>query len=191
MLGANQVEDYQQTKMKKSLLISIPILFLVSGLLHFVYEFTGRLAVIGAFAPVNESPWEHLKLVFYPVLIWWLIFYFRGRKKEGWAKEKWLLAAATAVFAAPLTILIFFYFYTGAFGTEILALDISSTLLAIAVGQGLAYHLYKYAKPSKLVSFFSLAVIIILIAMFVIFTFQTPHVPLFRDRNTGSYGIGL
>jgi hypothetical protein len=181
--------EYQQSKMKKSILISIPILFIISGPMHFLYDFTGKLSIIGAIAPVNESPWEHLKLVFYPILVWWIIFYFRARKKAGFAKEKWIVSTAAASLTAPLTIVLFFYSYTGAFGVEILALDIFSTLLALAVGQCLAYHLYKYAKPSRLVSILSLAVVIVLILMFVTFTFGAPHIPLFRDKNTGSFGI--
>lgn len=181
--------EYQQSKMKKPILISIPILFILSGPMHFLYEFTGKLAIIGAIAPVTESPWEHLKLVFYPILVWWIIFYFRARKKEGFSKEKWIVSTAAASLTAPLTIILFFYSYIGAFGVEILALDIFSTLLALAAGQCLAYHLYKYAKPTRIVSILSLAVVIVLIFMFVTFTFGAPHLPLFRDRNTGSFGI--
>ncbi len=181
--------EYQQSKMKKSILISIPILFIISGLMHFLYEFTGKLAIIGAIAPVNESPWEHLKLVFYPILVWWIIFYFRERKRKGFSKEKWIVSIAAASLTAPLTIILFFYSYTGAFGVEFLALDIFSALLALAAGQCLAYHLYKYAKPSKLVSVLSLAVVIVLIFMFVTFTSKAPYLPIFRDKNSGSYGI--
>jgi fatty acid desaturase len=181
--------EYQQSKMKRSILISIPILFILSGPMHFLYEFTGKLAIIGAIAPVNESPWEHLKLVFFPILIWWIIFYIKSRNKEGFSKEKWIVSTAAAALTAPLTIILFFYSYTGAFGVEILALDIFSTLLALGAGQYLAYHLYKYTKPSRSVSILSLAVVIVLIFMFVFFTFSPPHLPIFRDKNTGGFGI--
>lgn len=33
-------------------------------LLHFTYEWAGDNAVVGLFSAVNESTWEHLKLLF-------------------------------------------------------------------------------------------------------------------------------
>jgi hypothetical protein len=176
-------------KIKRSILISIPILFIISGPLHFLFELTGEPAIIGAVVPVSESPWEHLKLVFYPIMVWWIIFYFKARKQDNFSEEKWMVSTAAAVLSSVLTIVCFFYFYTGAFAVEFLALDIFSSLLAVAVGQLLAYHIYKYSKPWKAASIMSLMIVIAMLIMFVVFTYKAPNVPLFRDKNTGSYGI--
>lgn len=176
-------------KMKRSILISIPILFIISGPMHFLFELAGEFAVIGAIVPVSESPWEHLKLVFYPILIWWIIFYFRTRKQEGFSKEKWIVSIAAAVISSILTIIFIFYSYTGAFAVEFLVFDIFSSFLAVAVGQCLAYHVYKYSRPGNLAAILSLAIVIVLLIMFITFTYKAPHIPLFRDRNTGTYGI--
>jgi heme/copper-type cytochrome/quinol oxidase subunit 4 len=93
------------------------------------------------------------------------------------------------VLSSILTIILFFYSYTGAFAVEFLALDIFSSLLAIAVGQCLAYHIYKYSKPAKSVSIIAFLIVIVLLIMFVVFTYKAPHVPLFLDKNTGTYGV--
>lgn len=183
------MDKNQQSKMRKSILISIPVLFIISAPMHFLFDFTGKLAIMGAFAPVNESPWEHLKLAFFPVLAWRIVYYFKAQKSENLSGEKWMVSTAAAAVSAPLVVFLFFYSYTGAFEVEFLALDIFSLLLAIAVGQWLGFHIYKYAEPSKLIVYVSLAVIIILIFMFIYFTYSTPHISLFRDRNTGGYGI--
>lgn len=188
-LGVDLMKKNQHFEIKKSILISIPVLFIISAPMHFLFDFTGKLAIIGAFAPVSESPWEHLKLAFYPALAWWIIYYFKAQEYEGFTVEKWMVSAAAAVISAPLTVFVFFYSYTGAFGVEFLALDILSLLLALALGQLLGFHIYKYAEPSKFIAYVSLAAIIILVFMFVYFTFATPHINLFRDRNTGGYGI--
>jgi hypothetical protein len=55
------------------------IIFLGSAF-HFTYEFSGRFAIVGAFSAVNESVWEHLKLAFWPSLIWLLIEYLPIKK---------------------------------------------------------------------------------------------------------------
>ncbi|MCM0650102.1 DUF6512 family protein [Clostridium swellfunianum] len=183
------MNEKSMLKMKKSVLISIPVLFIISGPMHFLFELLGEAPIIGAIVPVSESPWEHLKLVFYPILFWWLIFYARGRKQEDFSKEKWIAAAFAAVLSAVLTIFFIFYSYTGAFAVEFLAFDIFSSLFATAVGQCLAYHIFKYSKPTKPAAVIAFLGVAVLLVMFVAFTYNTPHVPLFLDRNTGGYGI--
>ena len=47
--------------------------FVVTGaagpLLHFAYAWSGENSLIAAFAAVNESTWEHMKLLFVPLLV--------------------------------------------------------------------------------------------------------------------------
>lgn len=67
---------------KKYTLIGIVFSMTAGVLLHFLYEWTGRNPVVGAFSPVNESVWEHLKLLFFPVL-----YSFYGNTKKTDAME--------------------------------------------------------------------------------------------------------
>ncbi len=48
------------------------ILFvLITGsLAHFLYDWSGNNLIIGLFSPVSESIWEHMKLIFFPMLIY-------------------------------------------------------------------------------------------------------------------------
>lgn len=55
------------------ILFGIPVVFLAAGLLHFVYDWSGEATIVGLFTPVNESVWEHLKLLFWPLFVWWMI----------------------------------------------------------------------------------------------------------------------
>lgn len=185
------MNNREHSQMKKSILISIPVLFIIGSFMHFLFDLTGRVPVIGAFVPVNESPWEHLKLAFYPMLVWWIAYYFRARKYENFSVRKLIISAATALVSSPLIIIMFFYSYTGAFGVESLFLDIISLLLAIAVGQCLGFHIYKYCNPrhSRLAVYISFAIIMMLVIIFILFTFLPPHIPIFMDSNTGGFGI--
>ena len=36
---------------------------------HFAYDWSGKSLPVGAFCAVNESTWEHMKLLFFPVLL--------------------------------------------------------------------------------------------------------------------------
>lgn len=50
------------------------IFVLAAGnLLHFVYDWSGQSPVVGALAAVNESTWEHMKLLTTPWVLWSIV----------------------------------------------------------------------------------------------------------------------
>jgi hypothetical protein len=177
------------SKAEKLMLLWIPVIAILGGLMHFVFELCSNSAIVGIFAPVNESVWEHLKMAFYPMLIWWIVFYIICGKKNNIPFEKYVLGGATAIIAAPLIILIFFYTYTGALGIESLVLDIFSLFLGVAVGQILGVHIYKYSKANFATTFISILILCLMVIAFTSFTFYPPHLPLFQNSLTGTYGI--
>jgi uncharacterized membrane protein len=81
-----------------------------------------------------------------------------------------------------------FYAYT-AFTEEILAVDIATFMVAVVLGQIMSYKLYKKGKPCKRTEIVAIIVIAMLALVFVTFTFYPPHLSIFRDSNTGQYGI--
>lgn len=54
----------------------ILFIFSVGTLLHFTYDALGKWKPVGLIAPVNESVWEHLKMGFWPTLIYGIIEFF-------------------------------------------------------------------------------------------------------------------
>ena len=50
-------------------------------LLHFLYEWTGESKIAALFSGVNESTWEHMKLLFWPMLLYAIVqsFFFKDR----------------------------------------------------------------------------------------------------------------
>ena len=62
--------------MFKLILISIPFLFILGSLLHFAYDLSKQNKIVGTFTPVNESIFEHSKLLLYPLILFWGIGYF-------------------------------------------------------------------------------------------------------------------
>lgn len=55
---------------KRDIIIGILFVLVTGTLSHFLYDWSGRLPVVGLFAPVNESVWEHMKLLFFPMLLY-------------------------------------------------------------------------------------------------------------------------
>lgn len=171
------------------ILLGIPILFIVGFFMHYIYEWSGNSLIVGIFAPVNESIWEHLKLTFWPMLIWWIFGYIILGKKYNITASQWFTSCTVAELICSLVVLCFYYTYTGALGIESLILDIFSLFLGIVVAQYLAFHIYKTAKFSQNCLYISVAVLILLAVTFTVFTFAPPHLPLFKDSVTGKYGI--
>lgn len=174
-------------RVKKYTYWSIPILFIVGTLFHFLYDFTGRLAIIGAISPANESVWEHCKMVVLPIILWWSLYYGIYGKKNDIDKDRWFTAAFVSLVCSIITIPLIFYLYTSAFGIESLIVDILILLVAITLGQLLGFHVFLYGKGFNAKIAFLLMIVILII--FIIFTFKTPHLPIFMDGNTRSYGI--
>ena len=57
---------------KKGKIITITLMIVLGTCMHFVHELfpTGPMALIlGNFFPVNETSWEHMKMIWYPFLI--------------------------------------------------------------------------------------------------------------------------
>jgi len=176
--------------LKECALIGIAIIFLLGSFWHFFYALSGESLIIGLIAPVNESVWEHLKLAFFPTIIWWVFCYICSYKKNNISITQWIISAMSASLISPLFILSFYYIYTGIFGIHSILLDILSLFIGIAIAQVKAIHIYKNPK-SKIHFYLTVGVFVIIFMCFVIFTFNAPHLPLFHDALTGNYGISV
>ena len=174
-------------KAEKWILWGIPSLFLGGSILHFAYGLHGKRHIVGMFAPVNESIWEHTKLAYIPTVIWWVGYWLKNRKKL--TSEPFLSGGLTAVTASIFTVPLLYYFYTGAFGFKSLWIDISLLFLAISTGQLSGLHVFRRAKRG--VPIYIAAICLgLLWLLYCIFTFSPPHLPIFCDPSTKNYGIG-
>ena len=160
------------------------IIFLGSAF-HFTYELSGKLAVVGAFSAVNESVWEHLKLAFWPSLLWLLIEYLLIRKLTNNFLPSKTIGTCTMIALIPIA----FYLYTSIAGGSIFAIDITTYIIAVIIGQIVSYTLFKQNQLSRNADKIALIILVILGTAFIIFTFYPPHLLIFQDSNTGQYGI--
>ena len=153
-------------------------------ILHFLYDWTGGSVLVSPFSGVNESTWEHMKLMFWPLFLFALIqwLFFRDRKNY------WCIKLAEILLGLVL-IPVLFYTYNGTFGKSpdwinIAIFYISALLVFLfelwAFKQDLAR-----CKYSRL----AFAVICLVGVLFIVFTFTPPQIPLFQDPLTGIYGI--
>ena len=163
----------------------IGFVFLMGALLHFVFEWSGESVIVGLFASVNESVWEHFKQGFWPMCVYAAIEYkFLQRQANNFFTAK-----AAAVYVIPIITGLVFYGYTAVVEKEILIVDILIFLVAIIIGQSISYRIMTSGQLHKYSSALSAVFIILLALIFMLFTLYPPHLPIFLDGNSGTYGI--
>lgn len=172
-----------KTKIRNYQIISAIFVCILGTLLHFTYEFFGENTFVASFSAVNESVWEHLKLLFFPMLLTSIIGYFYVGKSF----PNFLCSKTLGIIASMLFIIVFFYTYTGIIGKSVVFIDIASFFAAVILGEYLAYKLItSNFKCNNIVSIIILTIILI---CFVLFTYFTPTIEIFRDPITNQYGI--
>ena len=159
---------------------------LAGTLLHFLYDWLGNAIWIAPFSGVNESTWEHMKLLFWPMLIYALIqsFFFKEYGNFWSAKLRGILIGL-------ISIPIMFYTYNGVIGKSPDWINIAIFFIAAAFTYFYqTKELYKEipSSNSKKADVFALCLIALL---FVIFTFSPPNLNIFKDPITGNYGIPM
>lgn len=154
-------------------------------LLHFLYDWTGGSVLVAPFSAVNESTWEHMKLLYFPMLVFALIqSRFFGEHKDYWCVK--LAGIVTGLVLIP----VLFYTLNGVFGKTPDWVNIAIFFVSAAVAFIVETRLFKKDSLNCKVPFIAFAVIVLIGVLFVVFTFWAPQIPLFRDPLSESYGIG-
>jgi hypothetical protein len=165
--------------------LGMVFIIIFGSMLHFTFELSGRQPLVGVFSAVNESVWEHLKLGFWPALVYAIIEYRRVKKST----NNFLLAKTVGVYLIPITITFLFYSYTAILRESVLVIDILTFVTAVIVGQLASYKLLTYRKLHDKFKTISLIALVLLGLAFALFTFYPPQLPMFRDPISGEYGI--
>ncbi len=159
---------------EKYILWGIIAIFTMGFLMHGIYDWSNNFILVGLFAPVNESIFEHMKLVPVPLLLWWGIYFVRNKTIND---DLWLSCTLISLVISMISIPFLYYFYTGAFGVHVMIIDILILLVSLAFGELLALHYYRHGKALPL--YLSLSLIIIIFILCAVLTLYPPNFPLF------------
>ena len=145
-------------------------------LLHFLYDWSGQNKIVAAFAATNESVWEHLKLLWVPVLLFSIVGYF----VYGKGRKNFLSVQYLSVLLGMSFITIVFYTYSGILGKNYALIDIS----LYYIGAALCWRFsYKNMQTERFSSPFIVPVCRVLAALtavcFVVWTYSPPTLGIF------------
>lgn len=173
-MNHRKAEVFFLKQLKKSLIPGAVFVMAAGTMAHFVYEWSGRNPLVGLFTPVNESTWEHMKLLFFPMLA---ASYFISRKLKP-LYPCISSALALGILLGTFMIPALFYTYTGILGFHLLVLDIFTFLLSVAF----AFYVVLKVTPSCLTGPYAsvlMNLLILLAACFLVFTVFPPDLGLF------------
>ncbi len=154
---------------------------------HFVNDWTNSFFAL--VAPINESIWEHLKLLYFPEII---LFLFTTLCLKRWTQipEGYFSAQLYGILLGLWWITSAYYTYFGIIGRDWMWMDIAIFItacifcqLVAALGCGCPF------VQSNLGKGIGIVLIIVTGILFIVFTWMPPHLPFFLDASTGKYGI--
>ena len=154
-------------------------------LLHFFFDWTGGGAAAAVFSAVNESIWEHLKLLFYPMMVFALGEWFCWGK----GMENFWCTKLIGVLLGMGIIVVLYYTYTGVLGVSADWFNITLFFLAAGFAFWLETKLLQRGFACFAGKTLSVLLLFLLAAVFTVFTFCPPKIPLFQDPVTGTYGF--
>ena len=158
----------------------------MGSLLHFVYEWSGGSLAAAVVSAVNESTWEHMKLLFVPMFLFSVV----QACVLGKNYPNFLAVRAVSILTGLALIPVLYYTYTGAWGQMRDWANIAVFFLAALGAFLLDFCLLRRNRLSApWQQVLGLIVLWALAFCFVWCTFRPPHIALWRDPLTGTYGI--
>lgn len=145
-------------------------------LLHFVYEWTNQCYVTGLFAPVNESVWEHMKLVFFPMLFYSVIAIWRIKERHSCVISGLCFGILVGTWCIPAL----YYAYTFILGRNVFFLD----LTIFVISAGIAFYLTgKLTLSCRLQPYTVLlcCLVCVLFVCFLVFSYHPPALSIFAE----------
>ena len=167
-----------------NLWLAIVVISLVGILAHFLYDITRENHILGLFAAVNESTWEHIKIAITPSLLWCLYDgYFYGENPNYFCAKLFSLLVIVVFIPAV------FYTYKKFTHHPVLPADILTFIMAIILSQFTFFAILELNPMSHLGTYLSCLGFFCLFGAYMTLTLDPLRFPIFKDPITGKYGF--
>ena len=166
-------------------LIAIINIFILSFPAHFLYDFFPN-TITSILFPVNESIFEHMKIIFTSPLIYGLIDYLLLRLNNIKYNNFLFQLLFTSSISIPIFLIIFLpiHFIIG----EYLLITLLLLFITYIISQIISYYILT-SNSLPLLNIIAIPLIIIIYSIFTYLTYNPPQNYFFYDTITNSYGI--
>lgn len=158
-------------------LIGLGYVIVVGVASHYVYELFSPNLLLNTFFPINESVWEHLKLLFYPFFTYSIIEYFLTNNTY----KQLMRFKLISVIVGMATTIIIFYTYSGIIGNHYAVIDILIFFISVIVSFVCSYILITNFDSPRQTTIISVCGFVVLIIIFAFFAYYPPQIPLFEN----------
>ena len=171
--------------MRKIKIIGIFVIFILSIISHFMYKWIPN-SMFSIIFPVNESIWEHMKLIGTPVLIFSLFEYILYKRKNIYFNN-FVLSYAISIIIGIISYLILYLPIHYIFGHSTVYAIILLFIIFIII-QIISYYIMNY-KEIKYSNTIGIIVIILLYIVLGYLTYNPIEIDIFYDTQKNIYGI--
>ena len=167
-----------------NLWLGIIIISTIGTIAHFLYDWSHHNRIIGLFAAVNESTWEHIKIALTPTFLWSL---YDGAIYG--LNPNYFLAKLTSLLIIVFLMPLIFYSYQRFTKKPILAIDISTFYVTIIASQMSFYAIIDLAPVWPSIQYISTLGTFLLFGAYLLLTLEPLKNIIFKDPITGKYGF--
>lgn len=152
--------------MKKLTIIGVLVVSILGTLFHFLYEWIPIFIF-----PMNESIFEHCKLILFPFIIYYFCCLPFYKEDKGVLFSSFI----SAILVSIMIIITFYYTYSGILGYDVDGVNICLYYIAVFIGFILIYKKKTFVSFSNSVVF-----LLIILILFTLFSFYPPNLGFFK-----------
>lgn len=171
--------------LKKIKILAVIGIFILSLLSHFAYEIFPNI-IFSFIFPVNESIWEHMKILFTSTLLYGIIDYLLLKKYNIKYNNFNFQLYFTSLIGIPIYLVIYLPLYN--LIGESPFISISLLLIVYIITQIVSYNILK-EKELKILNIITIPVILLSYLGFIYLTYNPPHTYIFYDITEDKYSI--
>lgn len=167
--------DYEE--FRKNVVWGAIFVSILGTILHYVYDWSGRNWLVGFFGATNESTWEHMKMMFWPMFIVAIVLITKWKDYYSGAQTALIVGIKVALWSIPSL----FYTYKGILGFEVMWVTISIFYLSIVLAVLFVLHMMKHLsdKDWGLMNIWLRFTLFVEAFAFLWFTYQPPKLGIF------------
>ncbi len=152
-------------------------------LLHFLFDWSGGSILVAPFSAVNESIWEHMKLLFFPMFAFTLLENHHITEYQNFFCVKLI-----GILIGTALIPVLYYTLNGMFGRLSDWVNIAIFFICAFISYYIENRLFANNTVSCNSPQTAIWILITVAIIFGVTTFFTPKIPLFKDPVTDTYG---
>ncbi len=167
-------------------IIQVGIIFLLGVGFHFIYTLSGKKKILAIFGSVNESTWEHCKLLIWPALVTYAVAY----SMYGESVPNYVFAKVIGIYVMVISLIVIYYSYKVFVKRLFVPGDILIFFISIVIGQYVSFYVMNSNIPTSFPKDEIIIVLSVLLGLAVLlFTFFPPKIFLFKCPVDQKYGL--